>query len=297
MKKNKSMRSIAFTKMQALGNDFVIIEAITQEFVPTKKIIKKIADRHYGIGCDQLLIVEKPRHKTNDFFCRIFNADGGETGQCGNGMRCLAKFLIDKKLTKKKIISVETISGESELRIEKNDTVTVDMGRPIFDPKKIPIKYKQQALGYKLALPQEKYQIRNNAHSIMEFGAVSVGNPHAVVLVKDLDSIPVNEIGGFISRHEVFPKEINVEFMEVVTEDKIRLRVYERGTGETLACGSGACAAVVIGKKCGLLGPKVTVCMTGGSVTVTWLGGKDSSVTLNGGAQKVFAGTLVGLPA
>lgn len=261
--------------MHALGNDFMVIDGVRQQFQPNPQLIAVWANRHTGIGFDQLLLIEKANNPDADFIYRIFNADGSEVAQCGNGARCIAKFLHDEKLTTKNPIRVETLAGILELKLENDDQVTVDIGTPIFEPEKIPFIAEKPAI---------KYTLDNT-----EICALSVGNPHCVLVVKNVDAAPVQELGSVLTKHQRFPQQTNVGFMEIVNHHHIRLRVYERGVGETLACGSGACAAVVAGRLLNLLDTKVTVELPGGHLTVTWQGEK-SSVFLTGPAVTVFRG-------
>ena len=240
----------------------------------------QIADRHFGIGCDQILIVEPPEHPENDFRYRIFNADGSEVEQCGNGARCFARYVHDRGLTGKDQIRVETAGGVIELHLEKNN-VRVDMGAPVLQPARIPFQAAEQALSYQLDVSGES----------LEIGAVSMGNPHAVYRVDDLAGARVESLGPLIERHPHFPNRVNAGFMQVVNENHIKLRVYERGSGETLACGSGACAAVVYGRLRGWLGERVRVDLPGGPLLIEWQGG-NSHVQLIGPAQFVFDGKI-----
>lgn len=271
---------IAFTKMQGLGNDFVVIDAISQKVSLTPQDIRHMADRHFGIGCDQVLIVEKP-HGTADFRYRIFNADGGEVEQCGNGARCFVHFVRERGLTKKNEITVETAGGIIRPRIESDGRVTVDMGVPRFAPPEIPFIAETSSL---------RYELEVNGTPVV-IGAVSMGNPHAVLRVDDVRSAPVAELGPLIENHPRFPKRVNAGFMEIVAPDHIRLRVYERGAGETLACGTGACAAVAVGRRWGLLEETVNVELRGGGLTIRWQG-DNNPVWMTGPAVRVFEGRI-----
>jgi diaminopimelate epimerase len=271
---------IAFTKMQGLGNDFVVIDAISQKVSLTPQHIRHMADRHFGIGCDQVLIVEKP-HGTADFRYRIFNADGGEVEQCGNGARCFVHFVRERGLTKKNEITVETAGGIIRPRIESDGRVTVDMGVPRFAPPEIPFIAETSSL---------RYELEVNGKPVV-IGAVSMGNPHAVMRVDDVRSAPVAELGPLIENHPRFPKRVNAGFMEIVAPDHIRLRVYERGAGETLACGTGACAAVAVGRRWGLLEETVNVELRGGGLTIRWQG-DNNPVWMTGPAVRVFEGRI-----
>jgi len=272
---------IAFTKMHGLGNDFVVIDAVSQSISLTPEQIRLLADRHFGIGCDQVLLVERPRSSAADFRYRIFNADGGEVEQCGNGARCFIRFVREHGLIDKNEITVETAGGIIRPRIETDGRVTVNMGAPRFAPQEIPFTADTAALRYELAL----------AGKTVTIGAVSMGNPHAVMQVGDVRSAPVAELGPLIENHPRFPKRVNAGFMEVVAPDRIRLRVYERGAGETLACGTGACAAVAIGRRWGLLEETVNVELPGGNLTVRWQG-DDNPVWMTGPAVRVFEGRI-----
>jgi len=271
---------IAFTKMQGLGNDFVVIDAVSQTISLTPEQIRLLADRHFGIGCDQVLLVERPRGSA-DFRYRIFNADGGEVEQCGNGARCFIRFVREHGLSDKNEITVETAGGLIRPRLETDGRVTVNMGVPRFAPQEIPLTADTTALRYELAL----------AGKTVTIGAVSMGNPHAVMQVGDVRSAPVAELGPLIEKHPRFPKWVNAGFMEVVAPDRIRLRVYERGAGETLACGTGACAAVAIGRRWGLLEETVNVELPGGNLTIRWQG-DDNPVWMTGPAVRVFEGRI-----
>ena len=270
-----------FSKMQGIGNDFMVVDGVTQNVFLSKEQIKALADRHFGIGFDQLLLVEPPFDPELDFHYRIFNADGSEVEQCGNGARCFARFVRYRQLTNKSRISVSTKSGNIVLYVEDDEQITVNMGVPQLEPGKIPMRANRQEL---------TYLERINGETVM-FGAASMGNPHAVVTVADAKNAAVETLGPALQAHERFPASVNVGFMEVVSSDHIRLRVYERGAGETLACGTGACAAAVVGQLQGKLGPKVRVDLPGGSLTIRWKGG-DSPVRMTGPAEHVFDGVI-----
>ena len=273
--------NLAFTKMHGLGNDFVVIDAINQSVDLTPEQVRFIADRHRGVGCDQLLLVERPESAGVDFRYRIFNADGGEVEQCGNGARCFARFVVDKGLTDRREIAVETASGVIRPRIEADGQVTVDMGAPRFEPADIPFDAEARAERYALDLGDVTLQI----------GAVSMGNPHAVILVDDVDSAPVAEWGPRVESHPRFPERTNVGFLQVVSRDRIRLRVYERGSGETQACGTGACAAAVVAQLWGLVDDEVAVDLPGGRLLIRWTGG-EAPVFMTGPAETVFEGSI-----
>ncbi len=273
---------LKFSKMHGLGNDFVVIDAINQNVSLTAQQIRFLSDRRRGIGCDQLLLVETSSISECDFKYRIFNADGGEVAQCGNGARCFARYVRDKGLTDKDTISVETASGIIYPTLQANGNVTVDMGLPHFVPEQVPFITEQQADTYSLTL--------DNEH-VVTIGAVSMGNPHAVMLVDDIVQADVETLGPMIERHSRFPERVNAGFMQVVTPEHINLRVYERGAGETEACGTGACAAVVSGIKRGLLARNVTVSLPGGDLTIVW-SDDVSSVWMTGPATHVFDGEI-----
>ncbi|MBD56820.1 diaminopimelate epimerase [Pseudoalteromonas sp. SSMSWG5] len=272
---------VNFSKMHGLGNDFVVIDNITQNVFLSRDQIKKLADRHFGIGFDQLLMVEAPYSPDLDFHYRIFNADGNEVEQCGNGARCFARFVRMKGLTNKHKISVSTKSGNLTLYIEKDGQVTVNMGHPNFEPNKIPLKASKREL---------TYIIRTEEHTVFS-GAVSMGNPHCVLEVDDIHTAEVNTLGPLLENHERFPQRANVGFMQVISQDHIKLRVWERGVSETLACGTGACAAVVIGQVQNKLANTVQVDLPGGSLQVRWQG-EGHPVRMTGPAEHVFDGQV-----
>jgi len=267
-----------FTKMHGLGNDFVVIDAISQSIDLSAEQIRAISDRHFGVGCDQLLLVEKPTDTRAEFRYRIFNADGIEVEQCGNGARCFAMFVRQQALTTSDIIPVETAGGLIELKVD-GDLVTVDMGVPSFDPQSLPFDVEKQAETYELMVNGVEYAI----------GAVSVGNPHAVMIVDDVEMIDLEVLGKAIESHKSFPKRVNAGFMQIINDDEIRLRVYERGVGETQACGTGACAAVAVGRKLGRLNEQVTAKLHGGNLTINWPG-EGQALLMKGPATTVFQG-------
>jgi len=273
---------LKFTKMHGLGNDFIVIDAINQQVDLSVGQIQFLADRRFGIGCDQLLIVEKPTQQGVDFRYRIFNADGSEVAQCGNGVRCFARFVRDKQLTDKETIAVETSSGIVYPSLQQGDNVKVDMGLPQFEPSQLPFETEQQAVSYDLTLDNDV---------IVSVGAVSMGNPHAVTLVEDSVSANVDTLGPLIESHQQFPERVNAGFMQIVDRTNIKLRVYERGSGETLACGTGACAAVVVGIQQGLLDNEVNVSLPGGDLNIVW-SGEGESVWMTGPATNVFDGEI-----
>ena len=271
---------LKFTKMHGLGNDFIVIDAINQSVSLDPATIRRWADRHFGIGFDQLLVVEKPG-ESGDFRYRIFNADGGEVEQCGNGARCFARFVRDHDLTRKNTIRVETACGIIMPTVEENGEVSVDMGIPRFDPARIPFIAQEHALTYPLNVNDRE----------IEISVVSMGNPHAVQIVPDIDLAPVTSEGPAIESHPLFPEKVNAGYMQIVDRTHIRLRVFERGTGETLACGTGACAAAVSGISRGLLDSEVQVAMRGGNLRIRWEG-EDQPVWMTGPAVSVFEGTI-----
>lgn len=272
---------LKFSKMHGLGNDFVVFDAINQQVDLSKQQIRFLADRHFGVGCDQLLLVERPTRAGVDFRYRIFNADGGEVEQCGNGARCFARFVIDQGLSEKSEIPVETNTGDIVLHIQANGEITVDMGVPRFEPAEIPFEAEFRSSHYQLDVDHHTWLI----------GAVSMGNPHAVLHVTNIDTAPVEELGPEIEAHLRFPNRVNVGFMEVLDRGHIRLRVFERGVGETLACGTGACAAVATGRQQGLLDGTVQVDLPGGSLHIRWQG-EGHPVMMTGPATTVFEGVI-----
>lgn len=272
---------INFTKMHGLGNDFVVIDAINQSVALTPEQIRYLSDRHFGIGFDQLLLVETPVSANADFKYRIFNADGGEVAQCGNGARCFARFVRDKKLSDKDEIRVDTDAGQLLLRFNDDGLITVNMGIPSHKPAEIPLLAEQESLLYKVSANGIEHA----------FGAVSMGNPHAVIHVDDVNTAPVTDWGKILESHAVFPERANIGFMQVYNRHHIKLRVYERGAAETLACGSGACAAVVIGIEQNLLDHEVRVELPGGELQISW-SGRGEPVLMTGPAISVFDGII-----
>jgi diaminopimelate epimerase len=260
---------LAFTKMEGAGNDFVVIDATKERFTLTRNEIQRLADRHFGVGCDQVLVVERPRGRDADFRYRIFNADGGEVEQCGNGARCFVKFVHARGLTAKREIRVETLGGAIVPRLEEDGEVSVDMGPPVLSGEEL------------LQVAGEKVQL----------ALVSMGNPHAVQVVDDVAAAPVTTQGPRIERHARFPQGVNAGYCQVIDRHRIALRVWERGAGETLACGTGACAAAVSGIARGLLDSPVRVDTRGGALTIAWAGG-DNAVWMKGPARAVFDGTM-----
>ena len=273
--------TLEFTKMHGLGNDFVVMDGIRQEVNLSPEQIRFIADRNFGVGCDQLLLVElAANHSDADFRYRIFNADGSEVAQCGNGARCFARFVRDKKLSYKDNILVDTHAGQLLLTFDDDGLITVNMGKPRHKPALIPLKTEQE----------EKFYTVDMNGVEKAFGAVSLGNPHAVLQVTDVHS-PIDEVGEALESHPFFPERANIGFMQVVDRNNIKLRVYERGAGETLACGSGACAAVVIGIEHNLLDNDVTVQLPGGTLKIHWTG-RGFPVFMTGPAVNVFEGSI-----
>ena len=272
---------LKFSKMHGLGNDFVVLDGITQRVALTAEQYRFLADRHFGIGCDQILLIEKSTRSDADFRYRIFNSDGGEVEQCGNGARCFVRYVRDHGMTDKSEIRVETQCGIIVPCVETNGDVTVNMGVPRFEPQEIPFLTDHRAPVYLLSLVDK----------IVEINALSIGNPHAVQVVDDVDSAPVTLDGPQIEHHPSFPKRVNAGFMQVLDRGHIKLRVHERGAGETLACGSGACAAVVAGIQRGLLDASVRVTTHGGDLMIHWAG-EGQPVMMTGPAVEVFEGVI-----
>jgi len=272
-------QTIQFSKMQGAGNDFMVIDAINQTIHLSAAQIQQLAHRQFGIGFDQLLLVEKSN--IADFKYRIFNADGGEVSQCGNGARCFVRFVVDQGLTKKHKISVETASGIITPKLEDSGLVTVDMGAPIFAPKQIPFSAEKISPTYALEVDNQQ----------LEIAAISMGNPHAVLLVNDVENAPVVALGSQIEHHPRFPERVNAGFMQIVDAHHIKLRVFERGSGETLACGTGACAAAVAGIQSGALQSPVKVSARGGELHIAWQG-EHSPVMMTGPAVTAFTGSV-----
>ncbi|CAH9014731.1 diaminopimelate epimerase [Candidatus Nitrosacidococcus sp. I8] len=273
--------NIAFTKMQGLGNDFVVINTISQPISLTSSQIKRIADRRLGIGCDQVLLITSPPSSQVDFGYRIFNQDGGEAEQCGNGARCFAHYIHHYGLSNKNILHVATKGGVIQLQREENQYVTVNMGIPRFDPKQIPFGVDAEALFYPLTVANQSINI----------GAVSMGNPHCVLQVPDVTTAPVAIWGPELESHPLFPQQVNVGFVEKISSHEINLRVYERGVGETPACGTGACAAVAVGRNQGWLAESVAVHLPGGSLHITWQG-ENNPLFMTGPSTVVFEGSI-----
>ena len=272
---------LKFTKMQGVGNDFVVVDAVNQQVVLDPDTARHIANRHFGVGCDQILLIERPRTPGTDFYYRIYNSDGEEVQHCGNGARCFLRYVRDKGLTDKTQIRVETLSGIVVPKLESDGQVTVDMGAPEFEPSKIPFVADAKALTYWIEI----------AGQGVEISALSMGNPHAVQVVHSVERAPVLTQGPLIEHHPRFPQRVNAGYMEVLDRRRIKLRVYERGAGETLACGTGACAAVVAGITRGHLDSPVTVHTNGGRLSVAWAG-SGKPVMLTGAAEPVFEGAI-----
>jgi diaminopimelate epimerase len=274
--------TLRFTKMHGTGNDFVVIDATRTPFRPTPELLRRLTDRRFGVGCDQVLVAEAPDAPDVDFNYRIFNPDGSEVGQCGNGSRCLAHFLRAQGLTTQRRIRVRTLSRVLELQLLEDGRVRVNMGAPGLEPAEVPYAASARQRWYTLPLP---------GGASARFGAVSMGNPHAVLRVDDVDAAPVAELGPLLQAQPQFPQGVNVGFLQIVDSAHARLRVFERGAGETLACGSGACAAVVAGRLWGELGPRVDVAVRGGMLTLEWEG-EGQPVWMTGPAETVYTGEL-----
>lgn len=272
---------LPFTKMHGTGNDFVVIDATRARFAPSPRLLQRLTDRRFGVGCDQVLVVEAPSRSDVDFDYRIFNADGSEVGQCGNGSRCLARFVADQGLSTKSRLRVRTRTALLELERRADGQVTVNMGAPRFEPRDIPFRADARQTRY----------VREVDGQRIEFGAVSMGNPHLVMEVADVDSAAVGTLGPRLEPHADFPERVNVGFMQMVSRDRVRLRVYERGAGETLACGSGACAAVAVARLWNRVDARVNVEVRGGELIIEWAG-EGEPVLMTGPAETVFKGEL-----
>ncbi len=272
---------LKFCKMHGLGNDFVVLESLRQNVRLSRSLVRKLADRHKGVGCDQLLLIESPSRPDMDFKFRYFNSDGEEIEQCGNGLRCMARFLQEEKLIGNKAIKVQTVGDMIELRINGNGSVTADMGIPNLEPAEIPFAAPHRSQSYQIDVDGQEYQIF----------ALSLGNPHAVLQVEDLDKTDVKAIGSKLECHPRFTNKVNVGFMQINNRRHVRLRVFERGVGETAACGTGACAAAVVGVLQQKLDSSVCVSMPGGELTIDW-SGEGKVLTMTGPAVKVFDGYL-----
>ncbi|MEL0035396.1 MAG: diaminopimelate epimerase [Gammaproteobacteria bacterium] len=273
--------NLEFVKMHGLGNDFMVVDGISQPYEFHRNIVQRLASRHKGIGFDQLLVVEPPINPETDFHFRIFNADGSEAEQCGNGMRCLAKFVRENGLTWKNKIKASTISGPVTMTLEKSGLVSVLMGVPKFAPEDIPLRRDEQADIYQITTPSGQ----------QEFVSLSMGNPHAMVFVDDVDNLAIDTLGPEIGTHEDFPEQVNVSFIQIVNDEQIRIRVFERGSGETLACGSGACASMVAAHLQGHCSNNIRVDLPGGHLFIRWPD-KHKSVQMTGPATTVFKGQI-----
>jgi diaminopimelate epimerase len=271
-----------FTKMHGQGNDFVVFDFTENSFALTKDLASRISDRNFGVGCDQILIVERSPRSEIDFKYRIINADGSEVGQCGNGARCIAAFVYQQGLSRKSAIKVETMTGEMDLHHNASTGfVTVNMGIPNFDPPAIPLD---------ADILQDEYQLTIESKAVA-FSALSIGNPHAVMRVADVDTAPIETLGPCLESHPIFPERANISFMQIINRDTVKLRVFERGVGETIACGSGACAAVVSGISLGQLNDTVCVKLPGGNLEIDWKGDGEP-VMMSGPTATVFSGIL-----
>lgn len=274
---------LRFTKMHGLGNDFMMVDLVSQRAHIYPDTIRKLADRRTGIGFDQLLTVSPPDDPNADFRYTIFNADGSEAEQCGNGARCFLRFVRDQGLTTKSFLRLQTISGQISCRLEKDGNITVNMGTPVLQPARIPFIADSQQILYELEQP--------HSAEVTTASVVNVGNPHAVISVKDLDNAPIVSLGPIIESHERFPEKVNVGFMQILSRTQIRLRVYERGVGETQACGSGACAAIVAGRLQGLLDEHIEVELPGGKLELRWAG-ENTPIMMKGPARRIYEGRL-----
>jgi diaminopimelate epimerase len=283
---------LRFTKMHGLGNDFVLLDLISQNIRLLPEQIRELGDRRTGIGFDQLLLVEPPENPDMDFRYRIYNADGTEAEQCGNGARCFMRFLRDRGLTTKIRVKLETNTGSIECKLEEDGNITINMGPPALCPEQIPFAADHVSIQYELELTSTSpTHPGSQLPKSVSISTVNIGNPHAVLLVDDVSKAAVSQIGPAIENHPRFPQRVNVGFMQVVARNKIKLRVFERGVGETRACGTGACAAVVAGRLQGLLDDQIEVMLPGGTLSVTWKG-DDSDILMTGPASRVYEGRL-----
>ncbi|NVJ65214.1 MAG: diaminopimelate epimerase [Gammaproteobacteria bacterium] len=274
-----------FSKMHGIGNDFMVIDGINQPVYLNKTQISRLSHRNFGIGFDQLLIIEPPQHPDTDFHFKIFNADGTESGHCGNGARCVAKYVRQRGLSWKKEIRLSTSTSTIEAKLEDNGLVTINMGTPRFEPEQIPLRYAQKLVTYSLEAEGIRYQV----------GALSMGNPHCVIKVDDVEAAKVRKIGAAMSQHSYFPEQANVGFMQIIDRENIKLRVFERGVGETLACGTGACAALVVSRLQNLTEKRVKVALPGGSLWIEWGGASVNDkdvVSMTGPAKWVYEGQI-----
>ncbi|PIM54558.1 diaminopimelate epimerase [Roseateles chitinivorans] len=287
---------LRFTKMQGAGNDFVVLDATQQPMPLTTDQLRRVADRRFGVGCDQILVIEAPSSPDVDFGYRIFNSDGSEVEQCGNGARCFVRFVVDKGLTSKRTIRVQTVNALLELRLREDGRVTVDMGAPIFDLPRIP--FDPRGTEPKAEHGFQCWPLDLGDGMTADVAVLSMGNPHAVQRVDDVDQAPVGLVGPLVETHEAFPRRVNAGFLQVLSRNEVKLRVFERGAGETLACGTGACAAVVAGIRLGWLDEAVEVHTRGGDLRIEWAGmtpggpGLDAPVYMTGPAQTVFEGEI-----
>src|SRR6266704_4941166 len=272
----RALMRLEFTKMQGVGNDFVVLDGVSRSIPMTPQLARRLADRHFGVGCDQVLLVEKPQCSDADFRYRIWNADGGEVEQCGNGARCFVRFIHDTGLTKEKEIRVETLSGVIVPRLETDGQVTVDMGAPVFEPERVPFDRSGIAPVGKIPSTLPFMWPLEVADRTVQVAVLSMGNPHAVQTVADVVSAPVTTQGPLLERHPRFPDRVNAGYMQVLDRHTIRLRVWERGAGETLSCGTGACAAAVSGISRKLVDSPVRVETRGGALTIAWAGGDNA---------------------
>lgn len=273
---------LQFTKMHGAGNDFVVIDATKTPFRPTPALLQRLSDRRFGVGCDQVLVIEPPAASDVDFDYRIYNADGSESGQCGNGARALARYVRESGLSDKREIRVRTATATMVLEAAGDGLYRVDMGVPQFEPAQVP---------FDVAARADRYALTLDSGATLEIGVVSMGNPHAVTGVDDVDSAPVESVGRLLQAHPSFPQSVNASFLQVVDRGHARLRVFERGVGETLACGSGACAAAVVGRLWGVLDARVDMQLRGGILTIEWQG-QDRPVRMTGPAETVFTGEI-----
>jgi diaminopimelate epimerase len=272
---------IAFMKMHGLGNDFIVFDAERASDIPGAAVLRRLADRRTGIGFDQALVLQRPQKPGTDVFYRIFNADGSEVEQCGNGARCIARFVASRAGVRDRALVMDSPAGIVRAKLRPDGQVSVAMGIPNFDPRTLPFEAEREAATYRL-------ELRSGP---VEFGAVSIGNPHAVIRVRSIDQAPVDTIGPAVENHPRFPRRVNVGFLEIVAPDHIRLRVFERGVGETQACGTGACAAVAVGRRDGALAEEVRVDLPGGRLTVQWPG-PGEAIWLTGPAETAFEGQV-----
>lgn len=272
---------LSFTKMHGLGNDFIVFDAPTPDLCPSPATLRRLADRRTGIGFDQALVLAPPRQPGTDVYYRIFNADGSEVEQCGNGARCIARLVASRAARRDRTLSMDSPGGPVEARLRADGLVSVAMGVPDFDPRSLPFEAERESPSYRLELPGGP----------VEFGAVSIGNPHAVIRVRSVDVAPVDSVGPAMENHPRFPRRVNVGFLEILAPDHVRLRVFERGAGETLACGTGACAAVAVGRRHGPLAEEVRVDVPGGRLVVQWPG-PGEQIWLTGPAETAFEGQV-----